>query len=277
MATDAAVDILGMVPRINEILLRDNVIEEPLAIRLSADTMNVELDEDPSHFCAPQMNKFLKHERDIGLVNSLVITQRIFNHLQSHFRKRFNRWRYSQELETELFVYDGARIRNEKLRGLNNRGPHSEELAPQLLKITTFERDSYHDLCNHAYADVTLDIEIPNVESVRFLAFRNALANCVINSLAEVDVREMRRHYETESDFELAVAAAPYETLHSIHFHPLREHRPRDREHEGLEHRHFEHLNPLASAIEWCSHERVFKGGEDVRFFNAAALGSKQK
>jgi hypothetical protein len=81
MATNAAVDILAMMPRINETLVRDNVIQEPLAIRLSADAMNVELDDDPSHFCAPQMNRFLKFERSIGLVNSLVVTKRIIEHL----------------------------------------------------------------------------------------------------------------------------------------------------------------------------------------------------
>ncbi|HLK58764.1 MAG TPA: hypothetical protein VKU00_19485 [Chthonomonadaceae bacterium] len=261
-ATDAAIDILAMVPRINEILLRDDIIRNPLEIRISADTMNVELDDDPTHFCAEQMNKFLKYERNIGLVSSLVITRRIYQHLQFAFQERFNKWRNSPELETDLYVYDGKKIRNETLKRVVNQSDDSEDHVADFVQVTIFEGDQYQELVQHAYADVELSEEPLHVEAVRFLAFRNALANAVIDSASE---------YDNQREFLLAAAESPYDVLREIRYEP---HRRTERD-EGLREtsKAQADFNPIGRAIGWCTEGKSFRGGEELRFFNASALG----
>ncbi len=271
IAADAAVDILSMACRINEILMRDNVIRDPLGLRLSADSMNVELDNDPSHFCAPQMNAFLKYERNIGLINSLVVTQRIFQHLQEAFRKRFDRWRYSPELETDLLVYDGVSIRDNALKRLKNWAPNHEELCKQSLKVTTFRGDRYQDLCNDAYADLGFDVDIANVATIPFMVFRNALANCVLDCAWQPDILRYVDSLKCEEDFRLAVAEAPYEALAYVMERSFQTYHPHDSDVEVE--RTCNPLHAVRRALEWCNGELTYDGGDDVHFFNSAALG----
>lgn len=275
VAADAAVDILTMMPRINEILLRDRILVEPLTIRLSADATNVELDDDPSHFCGPGMNAFLKHERDVGMAHYLVMTKRIYENLQPDFKKRFDEWRHSPELETHLYVYDGIRIRNETLNRLKNQRSDAGEIPPDVVKITTFHGDKYSVLCSEAYRDVELQAPIPNVETGRFLPFRNAVANSAIelwtpNAMSAA--RRPNRNLENDEAVYMAIAEAPYEALTFVdHVAPLRGRDP------GIRAGH--DTNELAihvgpeRALRWCNEDVVYKGGEELRFFNASALG----
>jgi|688.fasta_scaffold221215_1 hypothetical protein len=274
IGVDAAVDILGMVSRINEILQRDHIIEHPLAIRLSADTMNVELDDDPSHFCASQMNSFMKNERDIGLVNCLVVTKRIADQLQPALRRRLDYWRHSDELETDLYVYDGKKLRNDALHEVRNRSANPEAVTPTVLSVTTFEGDRYSELCKHAYSDVECDPPIANVESLRFLAFRNGLANAVLAVIDSFDNGEMHRKWETRQCLELAAASQPYELMLDCEF-PIDGHRLRRELDANRVEGNCGHNvgSPLHFALNACKEDIVYKGGEQVRFFNADALG----
>ncbi|HJQ32564.1 MAG TPA: hypothetical protein VJ866_10305 [Pyrinomonadaceae bacterium] len=268
LATDAAVDILEILPRINEALQREGTIKEPLSIRLSADSMNVELDDDPAHFAAPQMNKFLKYEREVGLVNSLVITQRIYDQLQFGFQSRFKRWRRSPELETSLYVYDGVRRRNAALAQLKNRGPHPDDIPPAFVRATAFEEERYLDMCWHAYSDLVLDVELDNVESVRFLAFRNALANTMIKYAERADIPELSRLPEDEKL--ISIAGFPYEILQHVRRHDFRFGQAQTPETRG---QNVGQSNPVSDALQWCNSESQLTGGESLYFFNASALG----
>jgi hypothetical protein len=274
IGVDAAVDILGMVPRINEILQRDQIIESPLAIRLSADAMNVELDDDPSHFCASQMNAFMKNERDIGLLNCLVVTKRIVDQLQPSLRRRLDYWRHSGELETDLFVYDGKELRNSALHKVRNRSANPEDFTPTVLFVTTFQGDRYSELCKHAYSDVECDPPIANVESLRFLAFRNGLANGVLAAIDSSDNREFHRKWETRQCLEFAAASEPYELMRECEF-PIHGRR-HPREPDAIRAEDIcgrKVVDPLQFALAACNEDIVYKGGEQVRFFNADALG----
>lgn len=113
VVTDAAIDVLNSLPVINERLLRDQTITSPLSIRLSAGKMNAELADEPGHIASPDLNRFLKYERDVGLPNRLVITEGIYSELQPRFRSRFQHWKHSPDLRTELFVYASSQPRDD--------------------------------------------------------------------------------------------------------------------------------------------------------------------
>jgi hypothetical protein len=276
LAVDAAVDILGMLPRINEILVRDHTLEEHIQIRLSADTMNVQLDPDPSHFAAPRMNEFMKNERAIGLVNLLVVTDAVRQHLKSPLRRRFDKWRRSDELNTDLYVYDGRRHRNALLSELSNHRPEANEYGDLCRTVPLFEGDRYMDLCAFAYGDIELDSEVPHVESLPFLAYRNALANGVLEVFRSAGYSHRSAGFETSEALQLAVAETPYEVLERVRFSEFEPDGPAsDERARRVRHR----IDPMSlrhvvgQSLSWCNENMTLAAGEEAYFFNADALG----
>lgn len=60
-----------------------------LQMRASATLMNVLTSSDPSDWFSPDLNEFLKYEREIALPNAFVITWDLFKNLEAEARMRF--------------------------------------------------------------------------------------------------------------------------------------------------------------------------------------------
>lgn len=61
-----------------------------IGLRVTGTIMDIVLDPDPSHWCAPELNDFLKYEREIGRHKAFVITQPLRAYLGgTNCQKRF--------------------------------------------------------------------------------------------------------------------------------------------------------------------------------------------
>ncbi len=122
IAVDAAVDILNMMHRINELLIRESIIQDPLNVRICVHTMNVEMDESIDHIYADELNTFLKNERELSIPNNLVISREIYKELKPNFQQSFYEWAFSEKLGSKLYCYKHKTIIEDML-GLDNDLP----------------------------------------------------------------------------------------------------------------------------------------------------------
>lgn len=91
-----------------EVMLRTDLSEE-LAIRISCDTGSVHWNTDYRQIHGDWLNTFLKHERSIGIGNTVVISERVLRLLNPRTRKLFVQQGVSAELNTRLFTYTDTR------------------------------------------------------------------------------------------------------------------------------------------------------------------------
>ena len=105
-AIDAIIDFRSMMPRYNEFLIRERIIDHPISIRISVHSMNVEWANEVENISATPLNDFLKNERKVGRTNRIVISESVYCHLQTRMKKHFKLWKYSKEMSKDLFCYE---------------------------------------------------------------------------------------------------------------------------------------------------------------------------
>src|SRR3954471_21424223 len=99
----AAIQMLELMPSINEEIFVSTDLETPVEIRISCDTGMVTYDEEPGNIPSDFVNKFIKHERQVSIENHIAVTERIYHQLTKHLRGRFKFWKRSPELGIDLY------------------------------------------------------------------------------------------------------------------------------------------------------------------------------
>lgn len=87
---------------------KDTQNPQMLSLRTTATVANVILDPESSHWLSPELNEFLKYERDLGMPEAFVITPALYNRLSEDKKRRFPPTRCRQVLlanNSEITVY----------------------------------------------------------------------------------------------------------------------------------------------------------------------------
>lgn len=100
----AGLHILHELPFFNDMLRIDELFHQSLILRLSCHRGEATFHSDPGLMHGDDMNKFLKHEREIGLPNSIAITAAVYDNLASkNLKERFEKHKYSAEVGMNLY------------------------------------------------------------------------------------------------------------------------------------------------------------------------------
>lgn len=101
---EAGLHILHELIFFNELIMIDDLSSQPVALRLSCHRGEAKFSNDPGIMHGNAMNSFFKHERKIGLPNSVVITEALYDNLTSKIlRNRFEKHKFSEELGMDLY------------------------------------------------------------------------------------------------------------------------------------------------------------------------------
>lgn len=101
---EAGLHILHELIFFNELIMIDGLSSQPIALRLSCHRGEAKFSRDPGIMHGNAMNRFFKHERDIGLPDSIVITAALYDNLTSKIlRNRFEKHKFSEKLGMDLY------------------------------------------------------------------------------------------------------------------------------------------------------------------------------
>src|SRR5262249_37254631 len=148
----------------------------PISIRISCDADVATYHPDPGEITADFINRFLKHERAVGLTNTVSITERVWKQLSTALRQRFRLFKYSPEVDSRIYNYGGKERQLELLRTLRNidQGLGGEKPVedPECIEIVAFAGDTLADLSKEAYRDVIVE-GFQNVGGLNLLITKN--------------------------------------------------------------------------------------------------------
>jgi len=274
----SAIQMLQNLPAISEEITIRTDLNTPIAIRISCDAESAAYHPDPGQITADFINRFFKNERAIGLTNTVSITERVWRQLSARLRERFRAFKYSPEVESQIYNYGGKERQLEILSSLRNidqsLGSEKPTEDAECVEIVAFAGDTLTDLSKTAYRDVIVE-GFANVGGLNLLITKNAEL-CQRHrvsdpqSLSSEDREYILQALETlpqdvrQEILYVLQGMTEYEREHILH--DVR----RDPEHTryallGLLSRHQRsHTpDPLQS----------FDGGESLRFYNCTALG----
>ncbi|MDX6447326.1 MAG: hypothetical protein QOH71_4400 [Blastocatellia bacterium] len=98
-----AMQILANMPVVNDEIATRTGVSIPIKIRVSCDSLEVVYDPDPTGMHGSALNRFFKSEREISLVDNLVISERVYDELPDPLRARFQFHKESTELRARLY------------------------------------------------------------------------------------------------------------------------------------------------------------------------------
>lgn len=169
--------VLFNLPFINQEISMSTGLEESILIRLSCDSGTCVYDQDSSKISGDFINRFCKHEREIGLNNSITITDRVWRQLDKHISEQFRPFKKSTPLECPLYNSGGKERQLQVLRTLKNiehvQGRQVPAERSEYVEVVAFEGDTFIELANVAYQDVQIE-GFDNVGSFNLLAIKNA-------------------------------------------------------------------------------------------------------
>jgi hypothetical protein len=294
-----AIQILNNLPLINEELKIRSSLSETLSVRISGGHSVVTYHKEASQMTGNFLNNFLKHEREIGLKNTVSITGGVFKQLSNDLRDKFSLFKYSSHVQDELYNYKGKDRQTEVLKSLHNiiesEGHQSPETTPECVEVTAFKGDTLYELSKHAYADVN----VTGYENVGGL-------NLLVTKNSQICTRHWEREQQSQ-DFE-GLSATEEEQLLGIvrrfeldgqELSHIRQYLSRisPERRRGLLRRWAKagnkyrpsFIDEISHEIDEISHEmdigframrqreweptQEFEGGESIRFYNCTALG----
>jgi hypothetical protein len=104
----AAFRILESLPGVNEELRLIIGLGQLLSVRISLDSGQAVFDEKPGLITGDFLNAFLKNERNIGLVDAVTITERVYRQTCAALRERFREFSISEELGCRIYRSRGT-------------------------------------------------------------------------------------------------------------------------------------------------------------------------
>ena len=99
----AAIQMLEMIPFLNQDLRSSKDPACRIEVRISCDTGTVAYDPEPSNIPGDFVKNLAKHGRQVSTENRVTITDRMHRQLTRQFKGRFANWKYSTELEVDLY------------------------------------------------------------------------------------------------------------------------------------------------------------------------------
>jgi hypothetical protein len=100
--------ILESLPGVNGELKITTGLSEALEVRISLDAGQAVYDKNPGLITGDFLNAFLKHERSLGRVGTVSITERVHRQLGGPLRGRFAEVGHSEELGCKVYRSAGA-------------------------------------------------------------------------------------------------------------------------------------------------------------------------
>src|SRR3954469_25120655 len=107
-AVFAAFRIMNSMPGINDELRLTTGLTEDLSVRISLDAGQAVYDKNPGLITGDFLNLFLKHERAIGRVGAISITERVHRQISGPLRGRFTGHEASAELGGRIYRSGGT-------------------------------------------------------------------------------------------------------------------------------------------------------------------------
>ncbi len=235
----SALQMLNSLPAINEEIAIYTGFSDTLSVRISCDSGVVVYDVDPSLIHGDVINKFFKNERNIGLTNSVSITDRVWKQLLPRLKEKFKTFKESKEVNSLLYNFGGKEKQTEILQSLQNIDQSERPYEiPECVEIIAFKGDTLEKLSQYAYEDVVVK-GYDNIAGLNLLISKNAQW-CLLHEEENRD-----QNYEKEHSLD----RGPYENR-LLEFDSNEQRRPYE-------------PNPT----------QEFNGGERLRFYNCAALG----
>lgn len=106
----AALEMLDSMPAINQQIADKTDLKKPLRVRLSCDAGTVVFDQDSTLITADFINRFTKYERAISIADTICITERVYNQLDSQLRSRFSFYKPSPEVRGDIYSLTRHRL-----------------------------------------------------------------------------------------------------------------------------------------------------------------------
>ena len=97
-----AIQMLEMMPSINEDVRLSTDIAQPVEVCITCDTGLVAHAPDPAAVAGGFVDALIEHRRRLGAKNCVTITERVYRQLSRPFKSRFTTLKYSKELEVDL-------------------------------------------------------------------------------------------------------------------------------------------------------------------------------
>lgn len=168
--------MLSNMPAINEEISTKTDLDTPFEVRISCDSGIATYTLDPGEITGDFINRFMKYERALGLLNTVSVTDRVWKQLTAKVRARFDLFKLSPEVESKVYNYGGKDYQRKVLRSLQNieqdgRAERPPEQA-SFVEVLAFAGDTLADLSREAYADVIVE-GFENVGGINLLISKN--------------------------------------------------------------------------------------------------------
>jgi hypothetical protein len=152
----AAFEVKSYLPVLNTEIAIHSGITKPISVRISCDCFPATFHKDVTIMHGGILNRFLKHERDVGIKNQVIITERLLNFLPSVLRNNFVFYRYLDSLNTRLYGWQISPDTSEPKRKEN-----IERLKAYIRKDSSFKEAG-----EDTVEIVSLTTELPVFENV---------------------------------------------------------------------------------------------------------------
>lgn len=280
----SAIQMLSTMHAINQEIAIRTDLDSSLQVRISCDSGIATYTKDPTEITADFINCFIKCERQLGIIDTISITKRVYQQLSSKLRDNFDLFKYSEEVESDIYSYNGKKRQLEILRSLKNINKQLDSEAPpeqaECVEVFAFKGDTLTELSKHAYADVIVE-GFENVGGLNLLTTKNAL---------RCDQHIRNQHSNTQEEHRSLEQILPRfsprsQEMITAAFYCIPQHMRlnflsnltnlnRDCEVENFIQR-FSILNYPNNneRSEWRDPTVEFQGGESLRFYNTKALG----
>lgn len=279
----SAIQMLGSMPAVNEEIATRTDLISSFDVRISCDAGVATYSDDPGRVTGDFINRFLKHERSLGLTNTVSTTERVWKQLTARLRTRFVMFKYALEVESKIYSYGGKERQREVLQSLTNVEHRDRTEQPpeeaSCVEIQAFVGDTLADLSQDAYADVIVE-GYKNIGGINLLASKNGL-RCDKHvehgdpeeELSREEYVQLERVLEEfpgrtrQELLRLLSRISPHERQDLLKQLRARDCDPRLLLEELMMRRDLHHGD------RWRDPTEPFQGGESLRFYNTAALG----
>jgi len=172
----SAIQMLSNMPAINEEISTKTDLDTPFEIRISCDSGIATFAPDPGEITGDFINRFMKYERVLGLLNTVSVTERVGKQLTAKLRDKFVLFKYSSEVEASIYSYGGKEYQKNILRSLQNIDQQGRSERPpegaSCVEVFAFAGDTLVELSKEAYADVIVE-GVENVGGINLLISKN--------------------------------------------------------------------------------------------------------
>lgn len=284
----SSIQMLSNMPAINEEISTKTDLDTPFDVRISCDSGIATYTVDPGEITGDFINRFMKYERVLGLLNTVSVTERVWKQLTAKLRARFDLFKFAPEVECNVYSYGGKDYQRSVLRSLRNIDQEARSERPpeeaSSVEVFAFAGDTLADLSRDAYADVIVK-GFENVGGINLLISKNGqrCQDHTERSLDRPNESEMSREqrmllekllceYPPHIRDRLTMLLSGVSACERDQITERLRHGDAC-DAENLVHELMRGMRGEPYDKQWRDPTTPFEGGESLRFYNTTALG----